>query len=80
MQNTRPKPPHTLPRDCHTVNHSDALQRSDFNLTFDSLGSGESKLETAVSYILIVGVVVSILLEIIGISLFYQKYGNVQIF
>jgi len=49
-------------------------------LTFDSLGSGESKLETAVSYILIVGVVVSILLEIIGISLFYQKYGNVQIF
>jgi uncharacterized membrane protein len=48
-------------------------------MTSQGLGSGESKLETAISYILIVGVVISVLLEIIGISLFYQTYGNVQI-
>ena len=43
------------------------------------LGSGESKLETAISYILIIGVAISVLFEIIGITLFYQTYGNVQI-
>lgn len=39
----------------------------------------ESKLETIVSYILITGVIISVLLEIIGIGLFYRTYGNVQI-
>ena len=39
-------------------------------MTTEGLGSGESKLETAVSYILIIGVVISVLLEIIGIALF----------
>ena len=48
-------------------------------MTSQGLGSGESKLETVVSYILIIGVVISVLLEIIGISLFYRTYGNVQI-
>jgi uncharacterized membrane protein len=48
-------------------------------MTSNSLGSGESKLETVVSYILIIGVVISVLLEIIGMSLFYSTYGNVQI-
>jgi uncharacterized membrane protein len=48
-------------------------------MTSNGLGSGESKLETVVSYILIIGVVISVLLEIIGISLFYRTYGNVQI-
>ena len=41
-------------------------------MTSPGLGSGESKLETVVSYILIIGVVISVLLEIIGISLFYK--------
>ena len=48
-------------------------------MTSNGLGSGESKLETVVSYILIMGVVISVLLEVIGISLFYRTYGNVQI-
>lgn len=48
-------------------------------MTSNGLGSGESKLETAVSYILIVGVVISVLLEIIGIILFCGTYGNVQV-
>ncbi|HUK85164.1 MAG TPA: DUF1634 domain-containing protein, partial [Candidatus Acidoferrum sp.] len=44
-----------------------------------SLGSGESKLETIISYILIIGVVVSVVFEIIGITLYYSSYGNLQI-
>jgi len=48
-------------------------------LISSGLGSGESKLETAISYILIIGVAISVLFEIIGITLFYQTYGNVQI-
>jgi len=45
----------------------------------EGLGSGESTLETIISYILIIGVVVSVVLEAIGIMLYYQAYGNVQI-
>ena len=48
-------------------------------MTSPSLGSGESKLETIISYILIIGVIVSVILEVIGISLYYVAYGNVQI-
>ena len=48
-------------------------------MTSQGAGSGESKLETVVSYILIIGVVISVLLEIIGISLYYRTNGNVQI-
>lgn len=48
-------------------------------MTSSDLGSGESRLETIISYILIIGVVISVLLEITGISLFYRTYGNVQI-
>ena len=47
-------------------------------MTSQGVGSGESKLETVVSYFLIIGVVISVLLEIIGISLFYKIYGNVR--
>jgi len=43
------------------------------------VGSGENKLETAISYLLIVGVVVSVILEAIGITLYYGTHGNVQI-
>lgn len=48
-------------------------------MTSPGLGSGESKLETVVSYILIIGVVISVLLEITGIALFYEAYGNLQV-
>jgi uncharacterized membrane protein len=43
------------------------------------LGSGESKLETAISYLLIVGVIVSLVLELVGIVLLYRSYGNLAI-
>jgi uncharacterized membrane protein len=48
-------------------------------MTEMGLGSGESKLETIISYLLIVGVVASVLLEIVGITLYFGAYGNVQI-
>jgi uncharacterized membrane protein len=48
-------------------------------LTQPGLGSGETRLETIVSYLLIVGVVVSVILEAIGITLYYGTYGNVQV-
>jgi uncharacterized membrane protein len=48
-------------------------------MTQPGLGSGETKLETIVSYLLIVGVVVSVILEAIGITLYYGTYGNVQV-
>ncbi len=40
---------------------------------------GESKLETIISYLLIIGVVTSVILEITGITLYFKSYGNVQI-
>jgi uncharacterized membrane protein len=40
------------------------------------LGSGESRLETAISYLLVIGVVMSVLLETIGMVLFYHSYGQ----
>ena len=43
------------------------------------LGSGESKLETLSSYILIVGVIASVILAIIGIIFFAQSLGGVGI-
>ncbi|MDP2931507.1 MAG: DUF1634 domain-containing protein [Chloroflexota bacterium] len=45
----------------------------------DTLGSGESSLETIISYLLIIGVIVSLLLEIVGISLWYYSAGNLAI-
>jgi uncharacterized membrane protein len=43
------------------------------------LGSGESKLETTISILLIVGVVISLFLEVIGLILFYRSYANLNI-
>ena len=43
------------------------------------LGSGDSKLETAISYLLIVGVVISLFLEVIGLILFFRSYSNLNI-
>ena len=48
-------------------------------MTQPGLGSGETKLETIVSYLLMVGVIVSVILEAIGITLYYGTFGNVQV-
>jgi uncharacterized membrane protein len=45
----------------------------------DDLGSGETKLEVIVGYLLIIGVLTSVILEVIGIILFYGTYGNTQV-
>ncbi len=42
-------------------------------------GDREAKLETAVSYVLIAGVVASLLLELAGIVLFYRTYGELAV-
>ncbi len=42
------------------------------------LGSGESKLETVISYVLIVGVLVSLVLTVTGLVL-YRSYGHLDI-
>ena len=44
-----------------------------------TLGSGESKLETGISYLLIVGVIISLILEIVGIIILYHSYGHLAI-
>jgi uncharacterized membrane protein len=43
------------------------------------LGSGESKLETAISWLLIIGVMISLVLEIAGIALYYHTYHQLGI-
>lgn len=48
-------------------------------MTINRLGSGESKLETSLSYLLIAGVIVSLVLEIIGIVILYHSYGHLAI-
>jgi uncharacterized membrane protein len=42
-------------------------------------GSGETRLETIISYLLIAGVIISLCLEVIGIVLFYRQYHNLNI-
>lgn len=42
-------------------------------------GSGDTKLETIISYLLIIGVATSVVLETIGIGLYFGAYGNVQV-
>jgi uncharacterized membrane protein len=39
----------------------------------------ESKLETAISILLITGVVVSVVLEAVGMALYFGAYGNVDV-
>ncbi len=48
-------------------------------MTSGGLGSGESKLETVIGYLLIAGVIISLLLEIMGIGVFYYSYGNLVV-
>ncbi len=40
------------------------------------LGSGENKLETIISYWLLTGVNISLILEVIGIIFYHQMFGN----
>lgn len=42
-------------------------------------GSGETGLETGVSYVLITGVIVSLLLEVAGLLLFYGTFHSVAL-
>lgn len=48
-------------------------------MTLTTPGSGESRLETIISYLLIVGVAASLVLEVIGIVMFYRSYGSLSI-
>ena len=48
-------------------------------MTIDRLGSGESKLDRAISYLLITGVIISLLLEILGVIILYLSYGHLNI-
>ena len=43
------------------------------------LGSGESKLEIVISYMLIVGVVLSLILEVIGVAFLYGSFRRLDI-
>ncbi len=45
----------------------------------NELGCGESRLETIVSYILIGGVSLSLVLELVGIIEFYRIYGSLNL-
>ncbi len=45
----------------------------------NNVGSGDTKLGAVIGYLLIAGVVTSMVLEVIGIILFYGTYGNTQI-
>jgi uncharacterized membrane protein len=45
----------------------------------EKLGSGESNLETGISYLLISGVIISLVLEIVGVILLYHSYGSLAI-
>jgi uncharacterized membrane protein len=38
-----------------------------------------SKFERAISYLLIIGVILSLILEVIGIIVFYHVYGNLDV-
>lgn len=48
-------------------------------MNLKELGSGESKLETTISYLLIIGIALSLALEIAGIAIFYKSRGNLDI-
>ena len=48
-------------------------------MTINRLGSGEPKLETGISYLLIAGVIVSLILEVIGVTILYHSYGSLAI-
>lgn len=48
-------------------------------MKLSNLGSGETRLETIISYLLITGVIISLILEVIGIILYYRTYGSFRL-
>jgi len=48
-------------------------------MSIDRTDSSKSKLETGISYLLLAGVVTSLLLEIVGVVILYQSYGHLAI-
>ena len=48
-------------------------------MNINRLGSGEYKLETGISYLLIAGVIISLILEIIGVIFLLHSYGHLDI-
>lgn len=48
-------------------------------MTRPGAGSGESKLETVISYLLITGVIISLVLVVVGIVLFYRNTGHLSL-
>jgi uncharacterized membrane protein len=48
-------------------------------MNIKDLGSGDSGLETGISYLLIIGVIASLLLEIAGLILMYSDYHSLAI-
>ena len=45
----------------------------------NNLGCGESRLETVISYLLIIGVIISMVLIVAGLIMFYSSYGHLNI-
>ncbi len=48
-------------------------------MTADGIDKREPKLESIISYLLIIGVITSVILEIIGLILYFGAYGNLQV-
>jgi uncharacterized membrane protein len=48
-------------------------------MTTDGIDKREPKLESIISYLLIIGVITSVILEIIGLVLYFGAYGNLQV-
>lgn len=48
-------------------------------MTANKIGSGDSRLETIISILLMAGVIVSLLLEIVGVIMLYHEYGTLAI-
>lgn len=48
-------------------------------MIFVHSASDESTLEIAISYLLIIGVIISLFLEVIGLIVFYESYGHLNI-
>jgi uncharacterized membrane protein len=48
-------------------------------MTTKRVGSGEYGLESGISLLLIVGVIISLVLEVIGVVIFYRSYGSLNV-
>jgi uncharacterized membrane protein len=48
-------------------------------MTTKRVGSGEYGLESGISLLLIAGVIISLVLEVIGVGIFYRSYGSLNI-